>query len=90
MHQDFDDDSEVCLCFHVTLRKLKTFLNRELPRVASQLCNCLDAGTGCGWCRPFLEKMHQQWQAGETIALNVKIDAYARGRERHCDRNASG
>ncbi len=81
-----DEDGEVCLCFHVTLRKLKTFLNREKPAVASQVCNCLDAGTGCGWCRPFLEKVHRQWEAGEPIQLNVTTEAYAEGRERHRNR----
>ncbi|MDP7070760.1 MAG: (2Fe-2S)-binding protein [Phycisphaerales bacterium] len=88
MHQGFQDDDEVCLCFHVTFRKLKSFLNREQPQVSSQLCNCLDAGTGCGWCRPFLEKMHRQWKAGESIELNIRSDAYAEGRARHLDSEA--
>ena len=28
-------DDQVCLCFRVSLRKIRTYLNRENPRVAS-------------------------------------------------------
>ena len=28
-------DDEVCLCFHVTLRKIRAYLKREDPPVAS-------------------------------------------------------
>jgi len=47
-------DDEVCLCFHVTRRKLLSFLRVQRPQRASQLSECFGAGTGCGWCRPFL------------------------------------
>jgi bacterioferritin-associated ferredoxin len=50
-------DDEVCLCFHVTLRKLRSFLRIQQPRRASQLSECFGAGTGCGWCRPFLRQL---------------------------------
>lgn len=55
-----EPDDEVCLCFHVTLRKLLSFLRVEKPRRASQLSECGGAGTGCGWCRPFLEQLFEQ------------------------------
>ena len=42
-------DDEVCLCFHVTKRKLLSFLRVEQPRRAGQLSECFGAGTGCGW-----------------------------------------
>ena len=51
-------DDHVCLCFHVSLRKLVNYLERERPRVPSQLSECLGAGTGCQWCVPFLERLH--------------------------------
>jgi bacterioferritin-associated ferredoxin len=54
-----DLDTEVCLCFHVTRRKLLNFLRVERPRVASQLSQCGGAGTGCGWCVPFLKQLHR-------------------------------
>jgi len=52
-------DDEICICYHVTLRKLVNFMKREKPRVPSQLCECLGAGSGCGWCVPMLEELHR-------------------------------
>ena len=49
-------DDTVCHCFHVSLRRVLAFLRIERPRVASQLSKCDGAGTGCGWCRPLLER----------------------------------
>src|SRR3954465_4157386 len=51
-------DDTVCFCFHVTLRKIETFCNVEKPQVASQISDCLSAGTGCGWCVPMLRRIH--------------------------------
>lgn len=56
-------DDELCLCFHVTQRKVRNFLRVEQPRVASQMSECFGAGTGCGWCRPFLYKLWEAYQA---------------------------
>lgn len=53
-------DEEVCLCFHVTRGKLLSYLRVERPRRASQLSECFGAGTGCGWCRPFLRQLFAQ------------------------------
>jgi bacterioferritin-associated ferredoxin len=64
-----DLDSKVCYCFHVTKRKLLNFLRREKPRVASQLSQCGGAGTGCGWCVPFLKQLFQQTAEGGTTEL---------------------
>jgi bacterioferritin-associated ferredoxin len=50
-------DDPVCLCFHVTRRKVVNFIRVEKPRRASQLSECFGAGTGCGWCRPYLERI---------------------------------
>ncbi len=52
-----DLDQDICLCFHVSLRKVKNFIRLEKPVRASQISQCYGAGTGCGWCRPFLEKL---------------------------------
>ena len=51
------DDDELCLCFHVSRRKVASFIRIERPIRASQISDCGGAGTGCGWCRPFLERM---------------------------------
>jgi NAD(P)H-nitrite reductase large subunit len=64
-----DLDAKVCYCFHVTLRKLRNFIRVEKPRVASQLSECGGAGTGCGWCIPFLKQLFEQAGEGETIEL---------------------
>ena len=50
-------DDHVCLCFHVTRRKVVTYIRVEKPRRPSQLSQCFGAGTGCGWCRPYLERL---------------------------------
>lgn len=76
-------DDEVCLCFHVSLRKLRNYLEREKPKVASQLSECLGAGTGCRWCVPFLVKLHGQAAAGETPDLPVAPAEYAKRRSHY-------
>lgn len=75
-----EPDDHVCLCFHVSQRKIVNFLKREKPTVASQLSECLGAGTGCQWCVPFLKKLHQQAQDGEEPALPVSPASYAKRR----------
>lgn len=74
-------DDHVCLCFHVSLRKLRAYLVREKPRVPSQLSECLGAGTGCQWCVPFLKKLHRQWSEGEEPGLPVSPESYAKRRQ---------
>lgn len=75
-----DPDDEVCLCFHVSLRKIRTFLARENPPVASLISECLSAGTGCMWCVPFLKHLHRQHQQGLEPDLKVSPEEYARTR----------
>ena len=55
-----DLDAPICLCFNVSRRKILRFIKVEKPRRASQLSECFGAGTGCGWCRPILERLNQQ------------------------------
>lgn len=74
-------DDHVCLCHRVSLRKLANFLKRETPSVPSQLSECLGAGTGCGWCVPFLTELHDQWKAGAEPHLDEAPEAYAERRE---------
>lgn len=62
-------DDELCLCFHVTKRKVQNFCRIEKPRRASQLSECGGAGTGCGWCRPFLERIFENQQRSEAEEL---------------------
>lgn len=76
-------DDEVCLCFHVPLRKIAAFLEREDPPVASLISDCLGAGTGCRWCVPFLQKLHEQHRAGRPVELRVAPERYADARSRY-------
>ena len=78
-----DPDDDVCLCFHVSLRKISNFIERERPRVASQISECLGAGTGCQWCVPFLRRLHAMHGRGEPLDLPVSPEEYARRRARY-------
>lgn len=60
-------DDELCLCFHVTRRKVQNFLRIERPRRAAQLSECFGAGTGCGWCRPYLQRLFDEAVAGGKL-----------------------
>ena len=62
-------DDELCLCFHVSQRKVRNFIRVERPARPGQLSECFGAGTGCGWCRPFLRRLFDEAVArGETLA----------------------
>jgi bacterioferritin-associated ferredoxin len=63
-----DDDDNLCLCFHVSKRKVIQYIRVNKPTVASQLSECYGAGTGCGWCRPFLERLMDQAES-ESVEL---------------------
>jgi NAD(P)H-nitrite reductase large subunit len=74
-------DDEVCLCFHVTKRKLVNFIRVEKPKRAGQLADCFGAGTGCGWCRAYLRKLFEQRpDAAATAEQDVSQQEYAQGR----------
>ena len=64
-----DDDQDICLCFHVSRRKINQYIRVHKPKVATQLSECFGAGTGCGWCRPYLRKMLEQINAGQPVTL---------------------
>lgn len=73
-------DQKVCLCFHVSRRKLLNFLRIERPPVASMMSQCGGAGTGCGWCVPFLKQMHQAMKEGSIELEVLTPEEYARRR----------
>lgn len=53
-------DDKICYCFHISRRKLVNYCRINKPRVPSQLSECGGAGTGCGWCIPFLKQIFRQ------------------------------
>jgi bacterioferritin-associated ferredoxin len=76
-----DLDDELCLCFHVTKRKVINFLRVERPQRESQLSECHGAGTGCGWCRPFLKKLFEASRSIESTTPDLPdASEYATGR----------
>ena len=64
-----DLDAKVCYCFHVSRRKLVNYVRQTQPKVASQLSECGGAGTGCGWCIPFLKQIFEAGVQGGATEL---------------------
>lgn len=57
-------DDTICYCFHVTKRKILNFLRVHQPRRASQISECGGAGTGCGWCVPYIKRYFEESRSG--------------------------
>jgi NAD(P)H-nitrite reductase large subunit len=70
-------DDQICYCFHVSMRKLVNFARRERPQRASQMSECLGAGSGCGWCIPFLKRI---WTDPDAARLDETPEEYAERR----------
>ncbi|MDP6444050.1 MAG: (2Fe-2S)-binding protein [Pirellulaceae bacterium] len=82
-----DLDDELCLCFHVTKRKVVNFIRLEKPRRAGQLSDCFGAGTGCGWCRPFLSGLFEEAvDEGVTEESLPTAEEYAQMRRSYIDK----
>src|SRR5579863_9718827 len=65
-------DDKVCYCFHVSRRKLVNWVRLNSPKVPSQLSECGGAGTGCGWCIPFLKQIFRQGSAQEKASEEMR------------------
>lgn len=77
-------DDHVCLCFRVSLRKINAYMKREDPPVASLISECLGAGTGCGWCVPYLKHLHAQHARGAPEPdIRGTSEDYRAGRSRY-------
>ncbi len=74
-------DDTICYCFHVSKRKILNHIRVHRPRRASQISECGGAGTGCGWCVPYLKRYFAQ-SAGEAQDERETLspDEYARQR----------
>ncbi len=74
-------DDKICYCFHITKRKIVNFIRIHKPRVASQVSECGGAGTGCGWCVPFLKRYYNETMQNETgNSGDLTPEEYARQR----------
>jgi bacterioferritin-associated ferredoxin len=77
-------DDEICYCFHVSKRKILNFIRVHKPRRVSQISECGGAGTGCGWCRPFLEKyFRDSATSGVTDSDEMTPQVYAELRAKY-------
>lgn len=75
------DTDKICYCFHVSKRKIINFIRLHKPRVPSQISECQGAGTGCGWCIPYLKKYFREMQSGEADQQDAMTAAeYANAR----------
>ena len=80
-------DDDLCVCFHVTKRKVVNYLRVEKPSRAAQLSECFGAGTGCGWCRPYLRQLFDQAvSGGQTTASLPSREAYEQMRNEYRSR----
>lgn len=55
-----EPDDTLCFCFHIPRLKVVNYLKRERPRRASQISDCFGAGSACGWCIPYLVRLHDE------------------------------
>ncbi len=84
-------DATLCYCFHIKKRKIVNYIRQTRPQRASQVSDCFGAGTGCGWCVPFLKKLHQEVMAGKEITSDdISSDEYEALREAYRDELRDG
>jgi len=75
-----DLDDKICYCFHVSKRKIVNYLRIHQPRIPSQLSECGGAGTGCGWCIPYLKRYFEAARSGQNAKDPIAPGDYARQR----------
>ncbi|MCA9520856.1 MAG: (2Fe-2S)-binding protein [Myxococcales bacterium] len=77
------DDREICICYHVTFGKVVRYTRQNLIRIkrVSQISQCYGAGTGCGWCVPFLQKIYEDLLAGVEPEMKMSGDEYRQRRK---------
>ncbi len=73
-------EDKLCYCFHVSQRKVVNFIRIHRPRVPSQISECGGAGTGCGWCVPFLKKLFDAARSEHELIIDMTCEAYAQER----------
>ena len=76
-------DDEICICFHVSLRKLVNFARREKPKAPARMSECLGAGTGCGWCIPILRKIAASAEQPGLFRFDLSAEEYAAERSKY-------
>ena len=64
-------DDELCLCFHVSWRKVINYIRVHKVCVPSRLSECQGAGTGCGWCRIFMEQLVARIDPSQPVPEDI-------------------
>jgi NAD(P)H-nitrite reductase large subunit len=86
-----DLDATLCYCFHIKKRKIVNWVKQNRPQRASRISECFGAGTGCGWCIPFLKRIHRQIVAGDIVeAENITSAEYEELRRTYRERVRNG
>lgn len=80
-------DDEICCCYHVSLRKLINHARINRPKRASQMTDCFNAGTGCGWCIPILKMVFERVRDGGEIDIAISPEEHL---HRRAEYRASG
>ncbi|MFK7777050.1 MAG: (2Fe-2S)-binding protein [Gimesia sp.] len=83
-------DDKVCYCFHISKRKIINHLRIHRPKRASQLSECGSAGTGCGWCVPYLKQYYAEFEKAKSSDPQLTEDAisaeeYAQQRDKYIE-----
>jgi hypothetical protein len=47
------------------------------------MSECLGAGTGCGWCIPFLKKIQAAVAEGREVEIGISADRYEAQRQEY-------
>ena len=85
-----DLDHKLCYCYHVSKRKIVNFVKQTQPERASQISECFGAGSGCGWCIPFLVKIHEQVLSGKDGQDDLTPEEYEALRAKYREGVAAG
>lgn len=70
------EHDEVCVCFHVSVQKVQKFVRLNHPKLPTQISECYGAGTGCGWCIPYLEKIFEAEMQDKEPDLKMTSEEY--------------
>lgn len=65
-------DDDLCLCFHVSWRKVINYMRIHRVKLPSQLAECQSAGTGCGWCRAAIRKLVERMGDNPPSAEDIE------------------
>ena len=76
-------DDELCLCFHISCRKVLNYIRIHRVKLPSQLAECGGAGTGCGWCRKQMQRLLSECQESPPSALEIEGWLEARTPQKH-------